>query len=297
LSAALRELRRLDSGELLMLAETPGEPLVRRLASGILLGAIGDPRIRVFDPPMVDIPAGRATIGLDPSQLDAVHAHYAPLGLKREWFEKECPRFTVELRGFRIGKYPVTNLEFLTFIQETGWSERPSSWSFGRFGFVAGNQPVHSVPPEAADAYATWLATRTGRRFRLPTEFEWEYAAAGPEARSFPWGKEFLEDHANTGESRLSSTTPIGIFPKGRSIFGAFDMAGNVEEYVADSYRPYPGGSLVEDDFFKAMGYYRITRGGAFNRLNDLARCHRRHGIDPKSDHAVGFRLAEELPG
>ncbi|QRO01346.1 SUMF1/EgtB/PvdO family nonheme iron enzyme [Archangium violaceum] len=294
LSAELRSLRGLDVERLAVLAEEPSERLERRLASGLLLGLSGDPRIRVFDPPMVDIPAGVATIGVEPSRLDALQEEYDWLGVQREWLEKESPRFQVELRSFRLGRYPVTNLEFIAFLKENPLGELPSSWSFGRVGFAAANQPVHTLSPRAAEAYAAWLSSRTGRRFRLPTEFEWEYAASGPEARSFPWGERFSEDLANTREAGLLSATPVGIFPGGRSPFGALDMAGNVEEYVADEYRPYPGGRLIEDEILQKLGRYRITRGGAFDKFQDLARCHRRHGPVPDSSSVIGFRLAED---
>jgi formylglycine-generating enzyme required for sulfatase activity len=96
-------------------------------------------------------------------------------------------------------------------------------------------------------------------------------------------------------ELGLLSTTPVGSFPEGASPFGVLDMAGTVEEYVSTHYHAYPGGDLVEDDLFKAVGCYRIARGGAFNRFSDLARCGRRHGPYPKSLYAIGFRLAEDI--
>jgi formylglycine-generating enzyme required for sulfatase activity len=72
-------------------------------------------------------------------------------------------------------------------------------------------------------------------------------------------------------------------------------MAGNVEEYVADDYAPYPGAARVEDDLSRARGRYRVARGGGFTRYRDLARCKRRHGRFPKAIYVMGFRLAETL--
>ncbi|WP_245533992.1 formylglycine-generating enzyme family protein [Effusibacillus pohliae] len=154
---------------------------------------------------------------------------------------------------------------------------------------------MYTISAKTADAYIRWLSRRTGRKFRLPSEYEWEYAAAGPERLEFPWGNEFLDDHANTVESGLLISTPVGIFPKGYSRFGVADMAGNVEEYVADNYGPYPGGKTVEDDLSHSQGAYRVARGGSFTRLRDLARCKRRHGRFPRDIYAVGFRLAEDV--
>ena len=73
-------------------------------------------------------------------------------------------------------------------------------------------------------------------------------------------------------------------------------MAGNVEEYVADLYRPYPGGEPVADHLVEIHGAYRVARGGGFSRFRDLARTRRRHGHNPRSaTYAMGFRLVEDL--
>ncbi len=281
--------------QLVARAEDPSAGLDDRLAAGLVLGLVGDPRCPDLDPVMVDIPAGTAILGLDPARVDELHERYRVYGVKRSWLEKECPRFRVEIAGFRIGRYPVTNSQFLAFLHDGGAAHVPSGWSFGRCPPGAGNQPVYTVAPEGADAYAAWLADRTGRRFRLPTEAEWEYAAAGPAGLDYPWGDDFRPGCANTMELRLLMATPIGIFPRGASPFGVLDMAGNVEEYVADRYHAYPGWRIVEDDLYQLLGFYRVARGGAFNRFQDLARCQRRHGPYPKTLYAMGLRIAEDI--
>src|SRR5262249_259109 len=144
-------------------------------------------------------------------------------------------------------RYPVTNQEYRQFLDETGHTSLPTSWVFGAFPSDRANHPVYTITPGDAEAYAGWLSVRTGRRFRLPTEVEWEYAARGRDEREFPWGDSFDAAKANTVELRLLSTTPVGMFSQGASPFGLLDLAGNVEEYVADVYEPYPGGPLVTD--------------------------------------------------
>ena len=171
----------------------------------------------------------------------------------------------------------------------------PKGWRFGRFPEHEANHPVHTVTAAQADAYCDWLAHATGRAFRLPTEAEWEYAAAGLQGHDFPWGDTWAADHANTAEEGLFCSSPVGAFPKGVSWCGAHDMAGNVEEYMADDYRIYPGGPEISDDLSIQLGSYRVARGGSFTRFRDLARTRRRHGRYASEVYVMGFRLAESL--
>jgi len=109
----------------------------------------------------------------------------------------------------------------------------------------------------------------------------------------FPWGEHFEGGLANTVEEGLFRSTPVGIFPGGRTHLGVFDLAGNVEEYTASQYKPYPNGKEVRDDLLVKEGSYHIARGGSFTRFSDLARSTRRHGWYKKDIYGMGFRLAE----
>ncbi|HZJ63504.1 MAG TPA: SUMF1/EgtB/PvdO family nonheme iron enzyme, partial [Kofleriaceae bacterium] len=252
----------------------------------------GDPRL-ADAPGMIDIPGATVRIGLARDDVDRVVAAYRHCGVQRAWIEKECPEHEVEIPPFRMSRYPVTNLEYLRFLDDTRYPELPTSWAIGAFPVGCANHPVYTVTPAAADAYAAWMSRRLGRRFRLPREAEWEYAAAGPERREFPWGPVFDIECANTVELGALCTTPVGMFPRGASCFGLLDMAGNVEEYVADDYAPYPGAAPIADDLLRRAGSYRIARGGSFARFADLARSKRRHGHYDRAIYAMGFRLAE----
>jgi formylglycine-generating enzyme required for sulfatase activity len=274
--------------------ERPDAELEERLAAGQLLALLGDPRIEPERPAMLRVRGGRARIGLDPAQLEERERRYASLGVLREWLEKELPSTPVFLPDFCIARFLVTNAEYLRFLRDTGGAP-PSSWPLGRYPTERSNHPVHSLEPEAADAYASWLAARTGRAFRLPTEAEWEFAAAGAQRREFPWGDAFDKRCANTAELGLLTTTAVGSFPEGAAACGALDMAGNVEEYTACRYRPYPGGRVIEDDLFRADPEYRVTRGGSYARFADLARCARRHGRYRSELYPTGMRLAESI--
>ncbi|AOJ04688.1 MULTISPECIES: formylglycine-generating enzyme family protein [Burkholderia] len=287
------DLLRLAPAQWVAIAQDPGAPFERRYAAGALLGFAGDPRIRPLDPEMCDVPAAQARLGTEPEQVPQVIAEWERVGVIEEWIAKECPRYTTELAAYRMMRYPVTNLEYRRFLEETGAPWLPTSWAFGVYPVERANHPVWSVPAEAADAYADWLSEATGRRFRLPSEAEWEYAASGGTGVEYPWGDAFDPRAANTVEAGPLSTTPVGIFPLGRSVFGIDDLAGNVEEYVADDYHPYPGGAAIDDDLALTQGSYRIARGGSFTRFGDLARCARRHGRYQRDIYAMGFRLVE----
>jgi formylglycine-generating enzyme required for sulfatase activity len=280
---------------LLALIEDPGTGFEDRLAAGRVLGLTGDPRCDLDRPVMLDLPGGPAAMGLAADELEAVYRRWRHRGVRREWIAKEVPRHRIVLPPYRLARYPVTNGEYAVFLRETRWPELPTSWPFGVVPWERRNEPVWTVTAAAAEAYASWLSDRLGRRFRLPAEAEWEAAAAGPDGREFPWGQAWLPDRANTVEDGPLTTTPVGCYPAGRAACGADDMAGNVEEWVADDYAPYPGGDLITDDL-GAPGGYRVARGGSFTRFADLARTRRRHGYYHRALYAVGFRLAEDPP-
>jgi formylglycine-generating enzyme required for sulfatase activity len=276
-------------------AEDATVPFLRRYMAGTVLGLMGDPRIRPFSPSLVDVPGGSVQIGLSAERVPDVARAWKSASVLESWIAKEAPRHDVWLRPFRIARYPVTNLEYRLFLTETGATWLPTSWRFGVYPVTQSNHPVWTVPAEAADAYVRWLSARSGRPFRLPTEAEWEYAASGGDGREFPWGNTFDPDRANTVEFGPLDTTPVGLYPAGASPFGVLDLAGNVEEWVADTYRPYAGGVVIDDDLARATGTYRVARGGSFTRYGDLARCSRRHGWFDRPIYAVGFRLAETV--
>ena len=292
--AAMAELRTRPVAKLLTILASPAETLARRIAAGNLLALAGDPRIDTNRPAMVDLDGGPVEIGLDPAHIDATVAALAHLGIARDWIAKEAPRHRVHLARYRIARYPVTNREYRDFLLDTGHTEIPSSWTCRRYPTERANHPVHTVSPASADTYAAWLRARTGRGFRLPTEAEWEHAAAGPEGLEYPWGATFNPAMANTGECGLFNSSAVGAFAGGDAPCGASDMGGNVEEYTSDTYTPYPGGHVIADHLVQIHGAYRVARGGCFSRFGDLARTRRRHGHNPRSaTYAMGFRLAE----
>lgn len=295
-SKAFESLRSRDVAHLVQSCEDPSATMSERIAAGNLLALIGDPRLSPLSPSMIRIDGADAFIGLEPRALDQVMSDYDDLGLDPAWILKEAPRHAVTLKPYAIGKYPVTNLEYRVFLEATGHKGVPTSWSFRRYPIERSNHPVYSIEVEDAKAYCQWLSQKTGRLFRLPSEAEWEFAASGGSQADFPWGDVFDGEKANCLESGVYASTPIGAFPAGAAPCGALDMAGNVEEYVSDTYAPYPGGAYIDDHLSQIHGSYHIARGGTFARFRDLARTRRRHGHNPRSSaYAMGLRLAETL--
>ncbi len=294
-SELYEKYRLFPKNELVKIAEDPKHSFFERWVSSQLLAILGDPRINTYSPDMLKVEGAFAELGLDDEKTDCIVNEFEKYGVLREWIVKETPLYHVKIESFLLAKYCVTNKEYLDFLLDTNYENLPSSWPFGHFPHTAANHPVHTLSPESVETYIQWLNNKTGRNFRLPTEAEWEYASSGVKGYEYPWGNEFLADRANTIESGIIETTAVGIFPLGNGPFGHSDLAGNIEEYVADNYKPYPGGKWVKDDLLKNTKSYRVARGGSFTRFRDLARTRRRHGNYGSELYVMGFRLAESI--
>ncbi|HEY4143637.1 formylglycine-generating enzyme family protein [Pinirhizobacter sp.] len=262
-----------------------------RILAGNLLAMTGDRRVDPLVPVVQPVAGAEIVIGLEGTAGEVLRK-YPGLGLRPEWIEKERPAHRVPLGDYRIGRYPVSHGQYAAFVADTGHQGIPTAWPQGRMPDLLSNHPVHTVTYDDAVAYTRWLGTATGQPWRLPTEAEWEYAARGPDGYEFPWGDDFLPDHANTVESGLFASTPVGAFSRGTSPFGCLDMAGNVEEWVSGVYAPYPQGQHVEDDLATCPWTNHVARGGSFTRYRDLARTRRRHGRFARDIYVMGFRVA-----
>ncbi|HDN80997.1 MAG TPA: formylglycine-generating enzyme family protein [Chloroflexi bacterium] len=213
----------------------------------------------------------------------------------------ERPVHIVYLEGFHIDRYEVTVEEYARFLNAIGslWgcdghlcadvkSENPQSHILIKDGLYQPEpgyerHPITWVSWFGADAYCRFYGKR------LPTEAEWEKAARGTDGRLYPWGDIFSPDRANA-DGVLSGTVPVGSYPEGLSPYGLHDMAGNVWEWVADWYEPYPG-SGYRSPFF---GKYKVVRGGSWNHPAADARCSARDFAHPaRRIGVVGFRCAK----
>ena len=219
----------------------------------------------------------------------------------------EAPMREVYLDDFYIDRYEVTNAEYVAFLNAIGGhvnrcgghdcadikDEDPEShiiynYRTKRYETEAGyaSHPVVKVSWYGAKAYCEHYGKR------LPTEAEWEKAARGVDSRAYPWGDEANADRANV-DNRVGDTTPVGSYPAGASPYGALDMAGNVWEWVADWYRPYPG-TEWRSPFYGQK--YKVVRGGSWNHPPRDARCTCRHIAHPaRRLRVVGFRCVMPL--
>ena len=248
--------------------------LPARMALGMTLGRLGDPRIVDLHDPgaYVEVPAGRY-----------------PFGEEGQTVEIATP--------FRIGRYPVTNGQYRAFLEDGGYRERrwwsdegwawlqnqqlaePAYWHDRRWN--GRNQPVVGVGFWEVEACAAWAGGR------LPTEEEWEAAARGPEGHTYPWGADWRDGICNTLKAGLGVTSPVGLFPGSRQrALGLEDMAGNAWEWCASLYDPAKG----EDG-------PRVLRGGSWFDDEDFARCAFRDGLNPNGRNVnFGFRVVCSSP-
>ena len=176
---------------------------------------------------------------------------------------------------------------------------QPEYWDDSQFNHPA--QPVVGITWFEARAYCAWLAAQTGDAYRLPTEAEWEAAARGKKGRAYPWGKEYDAARCNTFETHIRGTTPVGVFPDGRTPESVADLSGNVWEWTTTiwgkslqnpefSY-PYQADDGREDR--NRTDVRRALRGGSWFGPRDFARAASRDSLTPGHRfNLIGFRVA-----
>jgi iron(II)-dependent oxidoreductase len=216
------------------------------------------------------------------------------VGAGREGFayDNERPRHRTDVRGYLIGRAPITNATYLTFVVGGGyerrewWSDegwhwkeqyditRPLAWTadlsaqwrLGELEPLHPHQPVVHVSWFEADAFAR------ANGLRLPTELEWEKAATwdqeSSEARRYPWGNDSLRPgiHANV-DLELPAPAVVGAYPAGASPYGALGMVGDVWEWTVSEFTGYSGFVAHPyreySEVFFGSGY-KVLRGGSW---------------------------------
>jgi formylglycine-generating enzyme required for sulfatase activity len=214
-------------------------------------------------------------------------------------------RFRVQAAGFFLARHPVTNAQFLRFLDETSYSpsrDQPdaevflSHWRGRAIPKGKENHPVVRVSFLDALHYCRWAG------LALPSEWHWEKAARGPEGRTYPWGS--LPPSGSYPHSyRLAhvsspDTCPVGSFPRARSPYGCEDLVGNVSEWcwasapeaagdLPDEWTRADPSPILPDSLF-------AVRGSAFMRsgISRMTGWHRRRLLATRRNDWVGFRPA-----
>jgi formylglycine-generating enzyme required for sulfatase activity len=211
----------------------------------------------------------------------------------------------VPLDSYRIGRYPVTVVEYQRFLESGGYAD-PRCWTASGYGrrdmpddwedqLRFPNRPVVGVTWYEALAYCCWAGGM------LPSEAEWECAARGKRGRQFPWGNEWPAPTRCNYDKNVGHPTAVGVYPLGATPEGIHDLAGNAWEWTRSlwgtkagmpefSY-PYDAGDGRED--LEAPGNVtRVLRGGGFLYNRRLVRCAFRGRSGPVlHDGGFGFRV------
>lgn len=229
--------------------------------------------------------------------------------------DDEKPVHPVCVDGFYMSKHEITVMQFIKFVVETGYvtDAEASGWSFVWTGedwikkeninwrnlrfAQASDHPVTCVSIRDAMAFAQWLSEKTGRKFRLPTEAQWEFAARGQGMKiQYPTVNGTISpDMANMagsqGTDKWSFIGPVGQFPPNG--LGLCDMAGNVWEWTLDVYAPDAYSRHFWNNPVNKEGDGFVMRGGGWISLPEDLRCANR-GVSRGPTDALGFRLVME---
>jgi formylglycine-generating enzyme required for sulfatase activity len=256
-------------------------------------------------PETVVIAAGAFVRGSDRAEREAAYrldekAYGHSITRNNKWYESEFVRENQETPAFAITRTLVTNGQYAAFVRATGhrspdvgrdtWQgyglihpydrTRRHAWRLKAPPPGRDFHPVVLVSHADARAYAGWLSRKTGRRWRLPSEAEWEKAARGSDGRRFPWGDLFDPNLANSADNGPFDTVPVGSFPAGASPPGLLDAAGQVFEWTSTR-----------------SGQRRIiVKGGSWDDKGcGICRPAARHSRPEDIKHIlIGFRLVRE---
>ena len=257
---------------------------------------------------LIEVPAGPCTIGTGPTGFA---------------YDNERPRHRTDVRGYLIGRIPITNASYLTFVEGGGyerrewWSDegwawkeeyditRPAGWTSGldaewRLGQL---EPLH---PHRPVVHVSWFEADAFARAhdaRLPTEIEWEKAATWDQetvlAHAYPWGNDPPVggvhgnlDHVSTGPE------PAGAHPQGASPYGCQAMIGDVWEWTASDFAAYPGFEPFPYREYSEVFFgpdYKVLKGGSWaTRARVIAPAFRNWDYPQRRQIFTGFRIARD---
>jgi len=197
-------------------------------------------------------------IGKEPNEMALIPAGEFIMGTDNR-LPDEGPQHTVYADAFYIDKFEVTNLQYKQFIDATG-HKSPKNFVNRTYPEGKVDHPVTFVNWYDATDYCAWAGKR------LPTDQEWEKAARGTDGRAYPWGDTFDIRKANMPQRWVTlkqegDTTPVGAFKGGVSVYGLYDMSGNVWEWTSSWYLPYPGNTRMTENYGEK---YKTLKGGSW---------------------------------
>lgn len=243
---------------------------------------------------MVRVPAGPFVMGTDLERADA----------------QDKPQHKVSLPAFYLDKYLVTNAQYARFVVAAN-RRPPIDWKGGRVPQGELLNPVTMVTWSDAAAYCGWASKR------LPHEAEFEKAGRGTDGRRWPWGDKMDPSRLNTYYN-VGSSTNVTAYPQGASVYGAYDLAGNVAEWMADDLLPYEGANVPRDQLRGKVAaaadaadaadhpaapaaeqpqsrYYKVLRGGSWKSDPfSTSLYHRDSALGNHAADFLGFRCASD---
>ena len=261
------------------------------------------------EPGMIKIPGGLYELGFSGSDF---------------CYDNEVPEHKTYLNAYEIDTYPVTNKQFMAFIDAGGYEDyrfwlsdgwdivnekkwdAPLYWQkiegywykkdFGGLNKISPDEPVTNVSYYEADAYSKWAGKR------IPTEAEWEKAASWNEDLEkktiYPWGDELPSDHnANLLQSWNWAPCQIGSYPQGKSYYGCHQMLGDVWEWTSSEYVLYPGFRSKFSEYTDKWAInQKVLRGGSFATPRSQIRNSYRNYFKPHERIPFsGFRCVRDL--
>lgn len=197
----------------------------------------------------------------------------------------ENPGHSVKLTTFLMDRFLVTNRQFREFCEDSGYSPQ-GAWKLA-LHWKLDNHPVTNITWDDASNFASWYGKE------LPTEAQWECAARAPDGRIFPWGNRWKRSNCCCALSGARGTAPVGSHGSDQSVFGCFDLAGNVSEWMKDyaSINPYDVQDAT-DPIVQKVSQMRAVRGGNWfsNEIADLKLVSRGSANPNFAFPTVGFR-------
>jgi serine/threonine-protein kinase len=226
---------------------------------------------------MVLVRSGKFKMGIDkpddPTDTDATPAH------------------EVKVEDFFMDTKEVTNYEYLQFIKKSGRTP-PPDWKDGEPDPSENDLPVSNISWDDARAYAQSIGKR------LPTEAEWEYAARGEEGRTYPWGNDWSPKCSNSKEDETQGKgqkpVAVGNYKNCPSWCNVYDLAGNVSEWVEDSYKLYDKSQAKP--LSEKEQQFKVFRGGAYNVAKDKLKTYQRWTAPSYTKEPyIGFRCVKDV--